>query len=108
VVSHNELIGVITEKDMLYTLIQLTGTNVQSSHIEIKVPDQQGILPEVTAIFGKWKMNITTVFVYPYQNDPMYKILVFRIQTMKPIPVVQDLREAGFELLWPNDTMENT
>lgn len=105
VVSHNELVGVVTEKDMLYTLIQLTGTNVQSSHIEIKVPDRQGILPEVTAIFGKRKTNITSVLVYPYHDDPKYKILVFRVQTMNPIPIVEDLREAGFELLWPNDSM---
>lgn len=108
VVSHNELIGIITEKDMLYTLIQLTGTNVQSSHIEIKAPDRQGILSEVTAILGKRKTNITSVFVYPYPDDPTYKILVFRIQTMNPVPVVQDLREAGFELLWPNDSMGST
>ncbi|MEN1968192.1 acetoin utilization AcuB family protein [Lentibacillus sp. N15] len=104
VVRNNVLIGIVTEKDMLNTLIQLTGTNVQSSHIEIKVPDRPGILPEVTAIFGKRKTNITSVLVYPYRDDPTYKILVFRIQTMNPLPVVQDLRKAGFELLWPNDT----
>ncbi|GGB27224.1 acetoin utilization protein AcuB [Lentibacillus populi] len=105
VVSNNELIGIVTEKDMLYTLIQLTGTNVQSSHIEIKVPHKPGILPEVASVFGKRKTNITSVLVYPYHDDPNYKILVFRIQTMNPMPVVQDLRAAGYELLWPNDIM---
>lgn len=102
VVSNNELIGIVTEKDMLHTLIQLTGTNVQSSHIELKVPHRPGILPEVTAIFGKHKTNITSVLVYPYHGDPNYKILVFRIQTMNPVPVIEDLRKAGHELLWPN------
>src|SRR5699024_12697856 len=38
VVKNNKLIGIVTEKDMFYTLIQLTGTHVQSSHIEVKVP----------------------------------------------------------------------
>src|SRR5699024_9524119 len=38
VVSNNKLVGIVTEKDMFYTLIQLTGTHVQSSHIEVKVP----------------------------------------------------------------------
>ncbi|WP_188456516.1 acetoin utilization AcuB family protein [Virgibacillus oceani] len=103
VVSNDKLIGVVTEKDMLYTLIQLTGTNVQSSHIEVKVPHKPGILPEVASIFGKRKTNITSVLVYPYHDDPNYKILVFRIQTMNPLPVIQDIREAGYELMWPNN-----
>ncbi|MEC5421904.1 acetoin utilization AcuB family protein [Virgibacillus sp. C22-A2] len=102
----NKLVGIVTEKDMLYTLIQLTGTHVQSSHIEIKVPHKPGILPEVTSIFGKRKANIVSVLVYPYKDDPNYKILVFRIQTMNPLPVIQDLREAGYELMWPNNIPE--
>ncbi|OZU89692.1 acetoin utilization protein AcuB [Virgibacillus indicus] len=103
VVRDNKIAGIVTEKDMLYKLIQLTGTHVQSSHIEIKVPHKPGILPEVAAVFGKRKVNIVSVLVYPFKNDPDYKILVFRIQTMNPLPVVQDLRNAGYELMWPNN-----
>jgi len=106
VISRNRIVGIVTEKDMLYTLIQLTGTNVQSSLIEIKVPHRPGILPEVTAIFGKRKTNIVSVLIYPYKNDPDYKILVFRIQTLNPMPVIKDLREAGYQLLWPNNISE--
>ncbi|MGP4108272.1 acetoin utilization AcuB family protein [Virgibacillus sp. L01] len=106
VVRDNKLVGMITEKDMLQTFIQLTGTNVQSSQIEIKVPHKPGILPEVAAIFGARKTNITSVLIYPYNDDPNFKILVFRIQTMNPMPVVQDLREAGYDLMWPNNIAE--
>ncbi|WP_067727510.1 acetoin utilization AcuB family protein [Oceanobacillus damuensis] len=106
VVSSNQLVGIVTEKDMLYTLIQLTGTHVQSSLIEVKVPHRPGILPEVAAIFGKRKTNIVSVLIYPYKNDSNYKILVFRIQTLNPTPVIQDLREAGYQLLWPNNIVE--
>ncbi|ASN04967.1 acetoin utilization AcuB family protein [Virgibacillus necropolis] len=103
VVRDNKLVGIVTEKDMLYTLIHITGTNVQSSHIEVKVPHKPGILPEVASVFGKRKANIISVLVYPYKNDPNYKVLVFRIQTMNPTPVIDDLRKAGFELMWPNN-----
>ncbi|MDL4839370.1 acetoin utilization AcuB family protein [Aquibacillus rhizosphaerae] len=102
VVRDHQLVGIVTEKDMLHTLIQLTGTNVQSSQIEIKVPDRIGILAEVTSIFGKRKVKITSVLIYPYKNDPSYKILVFRIQTMNPLSVIQDLREENYDILWPN------
>ncbi|RDW16372.1 acetoin utilization protein AcuB [Oceanobacillus arenosus] len=106
VVQNYKLIGVVTEKDMLYTLIQLTGTNVQSSLIEVKVLDIPGMLPGVTAILGKRNVNIVSVLIYPYKDDPDYKILVFRIQTMNPTPVIQDLRNAGYQLLWPNNISE--
>lgn len=106
VVQNNKLMGKVTEKDMLYTLIQLTGTHVQSSHIEVKVPHKPGILPEVASIFGKLKVNIVSVLIYPFKSDPNYKILVFRIQTMNPLPVIQKLRETGYELMWPNNISE--
>ncbi|GAB3065423.1 acetoin utilization AcuB family protein [Virgibacillus ainsalahensis] len=106
VAKNNRLVGIVTEKDMLHTLIQLTGTNVQSSHIEVKVPHRPGILPEVAAIFGQRKVNIVSVLIYPFKDDPAFKILVFRIQTMNPMPVIQDLREAGYELMWPNNISE--
>jgi acetoin utilization protein AcuB len=106
VVSNEKLVGVITEKDLLYTLILLTGTHVQGSQIEVKVPHKPGILPEVASVFGKHKINISSVLVYPYKNDPDYKILVFRVQTMNPLPIIRELRNAGYELMWPNNIPE--
>ncbi len=102
VVRESKLVGIVTEKDMLYTLIQLTGTHVQSSQLEVKVPDRAGILPEVANIFGKRKVNITSVLIYPYKNDRQYKILVFRFQTMNPLPIKADLKAAGYQVLGPD------
>lgn len=105
VVSQNKLVGVVTEKDMLYKLIQLTGTHEQSSLIEVKVPDKPGVLPEVASVFGNHNVNIVSVLLYPYK-DPDYKVLVFRVKTLNPMPIIQDLRQAGYTLLWPNNIME--
>ncbi|MEC3885023.1 acetoin utilization AcuB family protein [Halobacillus sp. HZG1] len=101
VTRDEKLVGIITEKDMLYTLIQLTGTHVQSSQIEVKVINKPGILPQVTQVFGKRKVNISSVLIYPYKPDPKYKIIVVRIQTMNPLPTIEDLKSEGYEVLWP-------
>ncbi|WP_047981567.1 acetoin utilization AcuB family protein [Ornithinibacillus contaminans] len=106
VVSHNKLVGIITEKDLLYTFIQLTGTHIQGSQIEVKVPNRPGILPEVASVFGNRGLNVSSVLVYPYKNDPEFKILVFRIQTMNPLPIIRELRQEGYELMWPNNIPE--
>lgn len=101
VTRDGKLVGIVTEKDMLYTLIQLTGTHVQSSQIEVKVINKPGILPQVTQVFGKRKVNISSILIYPYKPDAKYKVVVVRIQTMNPLPTVEDLEEAGYEVLWP-------
>lgn len=106
VVQNDELVGIVTEKHMLYTFIQLTGTHVQSSQIEVKVPHRPGILPKVAKIIGDHNVNIVSVLLYPYREDPFYKVLVLRIETMNPTPIVRSIREAGFKLLWPNNIME--
>lgn len=106
VVHNDELVGIVTEKHMLHTFIQLTGTHVQSSQIEVKVPHRPGILPEVAQIIGDHNVNIVSVLIYPYNDDPHFKVLVFRVQTMNPMPIIRGIRDAGFKLLWPNNIME--
>lgn len=103
VVRNQQLIGIITEKDMLYTLIQITGTHVQSSHIEVKIKHRPKTLPHLTAFFGDRQINIISLLIYPYKNDPNFKLVVIRFQTMNPAPIISDLHEAGYKLMWPNE-----
>lgn len=101
VTKQGKLVGIITEKDLLYTLIQLTGANQPSSQIEVKVKNVAGMLTEVAGIICKQGVNIISVLVYPDKTED-YKILVFRIQTMNPNTIIQELKQAGYSVLWPN------
>ena len=100
--SNGKLVGIVTETDILYTLVQLTGANQPSSHIEIKVPNRTGMLAEVANIVKNRKININSVLVYP-DKDANYKILVFRVQTMNPTGLISDLEETGYTIHWPNN-----
>lgn len=102
VAKDGKLVGVITEKDMLYTLIQLTGANQPGTQIEVRVENKAGILAKVTSIIGRRNINIHSVLVYPDSKDSNFKILVFRIQTMNPMGIIQDLKNEGHTVLWPN------
>ncbi|QFT90220.1 Hypoxic response protein 1 [Bacillus sp. THAF10] len=101
IIQDSKLVGIVTETDLLYTFVQLTGANQPASQFEVKVENISGKLAEVTAILSKRKLNILSVLVYPHQ-DEQYKILVFRVQTMNPTSVIQDLQGNGYEVLWPN------
>ncbi|MFC0298768.1 acetoin utilization AcuB family protein [Geobacillus jurassicus] len=101
IVNNGKLVGIITQTDLLRTFIELTGVHQPGSQIEVKVPNEAGMLGKAATIIGGRHINIASVLLYP-DRDPNYKILVFRVQTMNPIPLIRDLQNAGYRVLWPN------
>jgi acetoin utilization protein AcuB len=102
IINDNKLVGIVTETDLLHTLVQLTGAHQPGSQIEVKVPNRAGMLFEIAEVICKRKANIQSVLVYPDKKDDKYKILVIRVQTMNPTLVVEDLKKAGHHVLWPS------
>ena len=102
IVSNNKLVGIITETDLLYKYIELTGAHQPGSQIEVRVPNNPGVLYEVSKVFHEQKTNVLSVLVYPDKENAANKILVIRIKTMNPLKVIDGLKSEGFEVLWPN------
>lgn len=102
IVSNSQLVGILTETDLLYKYIELTGANQPGSQIEIRVPNIPGILFEVSKVFHDHQTNVLSVLVYPDKESDETKILVIRIKTMNPLNIIKGLRTSGFEVLWPN------
>ena len=102
IVSQEKLVGIITETDLLYKYIELTGAHQPGSHIEVKVPNKPGILFEVSKVFHDHQANVLSVLVYPDTKSQENKILVFRVKTMNPLQIIEDIRKEGFDVLWPN------
>jgi len=102
IINDRKLVGIVTETDLLRTLVELTGAHQPGSQIEIKVPNLAGILSDITNVIKNRKANILSVLVYPDKTDEHFKILVIRVQTMNPTALIQDLKQAGHHVLWPN------
>jgi acetoin utilization protein AcuB len=102
IVSDNKLAGIITETDLLRTLVELTGAHQPGSLITLRVRNITGVLADVTAIIKQRRANIQSILVYPDKKDDNYKNLVIRIQTMNPMNVIDNLEKAGHTVLWPN------
>ncbi len=102
IVSNNKLVGILTETDLLYKYIELTGAHQPGSQIEVRVPNIPGILFEVSKVFNEQKTNVLSVLVYPDKENEANKILVIRINSMNPLNIIQELKDSGFEVLWPN------
>lgn len=106
VLEGNKLVGLVTEREMLYAFIQLTGTHQPGSHLEVAVPNEAGQLARVASVLKDFHLNISSVLVYPSHNEKE-KIIVFRVGTMNPLPVIEHLTENGYEVKWPPVPGEN-
>lgn len=102
IIKDRKLVGILTETDLLRTMVELTGAHQPGSQLEIRVPNISGVLSDISGIIRKRNANILSVLVYPDKQDEHFKILVIRVQLMNPTGLIQDLKDAGHQVLWPN------
>lgn len=105
VVDQDELKGILTESDILHTLVELMGVHYPSSHVEVEVDDRPGMLADVASVFKQMRSNVNSVLVYPGQRHGK-KNLVFRVQTIDPRKLTKKLEESGYQVVWPKDPSE--
>ncbi len=97
-----KLIGIITETDLLHTLVKLTGADLPSSRLEVEVDNKSGMLASVAQIIKEHHLNIHSALVYPSFKDDK-KVLVFRIQAMNIRPVTEAIKKQGYKVVWPTN-----
>jgi len=100
VVQSNQYVGLVTERDIMRTLIEMTGIANPSSPIEIEVENQVGNLTEIVQILKDHQLNINSAFFYPSKN-PTKKNLVLRIETIDTRQIVKKIKSAGHNIIWP-------
>lgn len=100
VVTNGQLVGLITESDILRTLVEMMGVNSPTSRIEVEVPDRVGMLADISDFLRARRINTSAVWVQPSPRAG-YKRLVFRISTMDPRRFLQDLERAGLQVIEP-------
>ncbi|TCS83755.1 acetoin utilization AcuB family protein [Tepidibacillus fermentans] len=101
VVQQGQFVGLVTERDIMRTLIEMTGISHPSSQIEVEVENQVENLAKIVQIFKDHQLNISSAFIYP-STVPNKKMLVFRVETIDPRIVVSKIKEAGYHVIWPS------
>ena len=97
VVADGELVGIITSSDMMRTLIELVGAHGTGSWVEVEVPNQPGMLANVTDVIRDRQVNIAGVFLAPAPRGSN-RLIVLRLETTHPAGTVQSLEEAGYKV----------
>ncbi len=99
VVDDGRLVGIITGLDLLDALMRMTGADKPSGRVEVRLRDEPGELARMTGLLSERDLNIHSILTYP--DDPGRVRTVLRVGSIETRPLAQDLRRAGFEVLWP-------
>jgi acetoin utilization protein AcuB len=76
----------------------LTGVTKPSSRLEVALTDRPGELARLTAFLADRHVNIHSILTYP---SPEAVRTVLRVASNQIRPLADDLRTAGFTVLWP-------
>ncbi|WP_411842039.1 CBS and ACT domain-containing protein [Salinicoccus sp. HZC-1] len=101
VVTNNKIVGIVTQKDMLNTFLELTGITEPGSIIEINIEDRTGVIHDIGKVFKDLNIKIISVSVYRNKEMKGYKTIVLRIQAMNPGKAIEKLKEKGFTVVDP-------
>jgi acetoin utilization protein AcuB len=106
IMDGDELVGILTETDLLRALVELFGTHQPSSRIEVRMPNKPGELARVVRLVGiEHKVNITGL-VLPPTDGGLESIAIMHLQTLNPAPVIDALRKLGYQVGWPSLDLE--
>lgn len=103
VMRGKKIVGIVTQKDMLNTYLELTGIKEPGSIIEIDIKDRMGIIYDIGKIFKDLNIKIVSISIYPNSNKKDHKIIVLRIEAMNPLIAIEKLRNSGFNVLGPSE-----
>ena len=97
-----ELLGILTETDILHAFVQILGGAEPSSRIEIALPDEPGVLVGALRIVGDEQGTNIVSMVVPSLVAQARKTAILHLATIDPREVVRALEEAGYEVGWPS------
>lgn len=101
VMEGEQLVGILTETDVLRSFVELFGAGEPSSRLEIRIPNRPGELARVVRLIGiDNKINITGIVMPPLPgtND---NVAIVHVQTLDPRNVIEQLRNIGYQVGWP-------
>ncbi|HUP89677.1 MAG TPA: CBS and ACT domain-containing protein [Longimicrobiales bacterium] len=97
VMRGDELVGILTETDVLRSFVELFGKDDSSARIEVSMPNRAGELSRIVrAISIDFKLNITGMVVPPIAGGQAIAIL--HIQTNSPTEIIEYLRKIGYRV----------
>ena len=97
VVENGDLVGILTEEDVMEILIEVMGIKEKGSRLEIVVDDKAGPLAEITRIIKQQEVNIVSL-ITDKADEAGKRIITVKLRTFYFEPIKKDLESAGFNV----------
>ena len=97
--DNGRLVGIITGLDLLDALMRMTGADKPSGRLEVRLADRPGELARLAGFMSRLDLNIHSILTYPEDSEKTRAVL--RIGSIEMRLIAEDLRRAGFDVLWP-------
>ncbi len=95
VVEDGNLVGILTENDVMEILIEVMGMKEKGSRIEILVEDKPGALADMTRIIKEHNVNIISV-VTDTAEEIGKRLVVFKLKTFYFEPIKKAMDASGY------------
>jgi acetoin utilization protein AcuB len=104
VLDGDDMVGIITETDVLRAFVELFGGDEAGSRIEIMMEHKPGELSRVVRAIGvDFKTNINGIVMPRIGSD---HIVVVHLATGNPNPIIEHLRRLGYRVGSPSLALE--
>ena len=100
VIDNNKLVGIVTAKDFLKAVEKISGSELETTRIEVEVENQPGALAKLLNFLAERNVNVNAVMTSWSDNDVV--CFVLRIVCKQPNSLLESLQRADFHILWPN------
>jgi acetoin utilization protein AcuB len=107
VLNGDDLVGILSETDLLRAYAELFGVQRSSIRIEVLMPDRPGELARVVRLIGiEMRANIVGMVVPPIEGDR--SLAVMHVQVTDAEPIMEALRKIGYQVGSPSVDLDAT
>jgi acetoin utilization protein AcuB len=99
VLENNELVGIITSRDVMRVLLEAVGIETDSSRLTILVKDRIGVISDISQSLRAEGINIRSLFTWPEKTHPGVYYLVVRVPAVDGDKAAACLEKEGFKVL---------
>lgn len=95
VLDGDDLVGILSETDLLRAYAELFGVQRNSTRIEVLMPDRPGELARVVRLIGiEMRANIVGMVVPPITGER--SLAIMHVQVADPVAIMEALRKIGY------------
>lgn len=103
VVRDDRLVGIITETDIFKAFIELLGARERGLRLSLLVPEQPGVLAQVTSEIAQMGGNIVSLGTF-HGEDASTRTLTLRVTNVSKDDLMETLEALGMEIVDARET----